>query len=142
MGLQVFGGWLWCLSCGRFGGIVLYFLRSNFRFSQNSSTMDSRSVLRRSASETELIVKLRQAAALALSGRYLMAPPQLPNTTSPSALDSHSPLSRWRLIESYESVRECKAERDRMMDYGRDEWQRAIGGSALCIASDDPRLAK
>jgi hypothetical protein len=87
-------------------------------------------------------MKLRHGPAIALVGWYLMAPPPFSKAASPADLDASAPLSHWRLVESYDTARECNAEKDHMMDAGETPWLREVGQSGLCIASDDPRLAK
>jgi len=84
-------------------------------------------------------MKPRHAAALALVGWYLMAPPRFPKDKSPYALDASAPLSRWHSINSFDSAVECKAEKTRLTD-SHNETLGAIGMASNCIASDDPRL--
>ena len=81
----------------------------------------------------------RRAAALVFVGWYLMAPPHFRNDKSPFALDRSAPLSRWALINSFDTAAACKAEVRRLMD-SPIETVAAIGDDAQCIASDDPRL--
>jgi len=81
----------------------------------------------------------RHAAALALVGWYLMVPPLFPHSKSPFARDDSLPLSRWKLINSFDTAAECKTEEHRLMD-SPVKTASAIGAAAQCIATDDPRL--
>ena len=94
-----------------------------------------------SQSFTELSKALANSrtAALALVGWYLIAPPRFPHAKSPLALDDSAPLSRWKLIDSFDTAAACKAEAHRLMD-SPEKTVGAIGDAARCIASDDPRL--
>ena len=81
----------------------------------------------------------RHAAALALVGWYLMAPPPFPHAKSPFALDDTRPLAQWKLINSFDTAAACKARSTSIRDSPVDAVA-AIGNAAQCIASDDPRL--
>jgi hypothetical protein len=72
-------------------------------------------------------MKLSHAAALALVVWYPMRPP-LPHL-NPNAIhtDSAAPLSRWTIVATFPTQKECDAHR------GPNPWER-------CVASDDPRL--
>jgi hypothetical protein len=86
-------------------------------------------------------MKPRHAAALAIVGWYLMAPPPQ---------DLHAPISKWVMKGSYDTADACFA--DRALIGGNADLraiQRRKAGltapddpdsAALCIASDDPRL--
>ena len=89
-------------------------------------------------------MKLRLATALALAGWYLMIPPgEVPNVDAP--------LSQWLQVGSYDTARECKAERDawtaKVSSLDKHakpnaQWSaiKTRSFNQLCIASDDPRL--
>jgi hypothetical protein len=66
----------------------------------------------------------RHAAALALVGWYLMVPP----VTSDGRTQKDAPLSRWYIASNFETKEEC------------EQVRQASSGSAICVASDDPRL--
>ena len=114
---------------------------------------------------------LRHAAALALVGWYLMVPPFRSGWFSSSAteLDTKAPLSRWRVIGSFDEVASCYymrkeyrrvlhdppgAELGSLNTIGDPDTSAAILksekndvvrkrlDSAKCFAADDPRLAK
>jgi hypothetical protein len=51
-------------------------------------------------------MKLRHAAALALVGWYLMMPPTSPPNSF--TINEAAPLSKWYLIESFDSAESCK----------------------------------
>jgi hypothetical protein len=109
-------------------------------------------------------MKPRLAAALAaLVGWYLMLPP-LPNPylwdlvtgRCPHSIccpDGDQPLAQWEVLESFDTAKQCKDERDTK----RTKVMKHLGSSgrcggttpglhrwkyAQCIASDDPRLMK
>ena len=90
-------------------------------------------------------------AALALAVWYLMGPPQ---QGGPADFDIHAPLSKWKVIDSYDNIGACEqgrvhqgywyyrasvdragtkeAEKDAVMLLWLNDGQ--------CVASDDPRL--
>jgi len=76
-------------------------------------------------------MKVRHAAALALIGWYLMAPPSSLPTISSQGLeikeDATAPLSKWKSVGTFLTQKECDAHRV---------------GAFRCVASDDPRLKK
>ena len=83
----------------------------------------------------------RHAAALALLGWYLTTPP-----IHKAKVVLSVPLSKWDIRSSYDSAEKCMADQTQMRKYldskcptkaarGAESW-------ALCIASDDSRLAK
>ena len=95
------------------------------------------------------IVKLRHAAALALVGWYLMAPPFTRDGVNSKAL-----LFEWKQVASFDTTSECaehaagmekfvagRAEQNKDPRY-RDTLRYAAQAfsQSLCIASDDPRL--
>ena len=92
-------------------------------------------------------MKLRHAAALALVGWYLMFPPW---NKAGDALVLDAPLSQWRTISSFDTAKECSA--DRAEHYGKALYPPpdshppplavAMLAASHCIASDDPRLVK
>lgn len=91
-------------------------------------------------------MKCEYAAALALVGWYLIAPPLINN--DPERLVTNAPIGAWQVIRSYESVAAC--EKDRTADFmfflnpKRKEPQqtRTRIQMEFCIATNDPRLAK
>jgi len=83
-------------------------------------------------------MKLRHAAALALAGWYLMIPPKR------WLAGADIPLSKWIILNSFDSADECEASAVSLMDKekkknkpnpGMETWR-----AATCIATDDPRL--
>jgi hypothetical protein len=97
-------------------------------------------------------VKSRHAAVLALVGWYLMTPLGDSNT---GKMYYEAPLKYWRLDGSFDTAKECKQAqlRDRewfqqnppkgTLDKDRPDTLGYRGSiAAVCIASDDPRLAK
>ena len=116
-------------------------------------------------------MRIRHAAALALMGWYLISPPLTKDPINPvtgtgwPATDA--PLSKWTILDSYDSAADCGIERDkdRMQDVqglqkidNEGHWslsrsghrdpnyavavaQMLAGTEAECIATDDPRLA-
>jgi hypothetical protein len=91
-------------------------------------------------------MKLRHAAALALVGWYLMAPPVTPCPDDCGAdhqhVDTAAPLSKWKMIESFDTAEGChrwqhQAELKLTADT-YTAWTRAHRSE--CIATDDPRL--
>ena len=107
-------------------------------------------------------MNLRHAAAIALSGWYLLVPPGAcrPEWVSQGKhTPCAAPLSEWIVTLSFSSRDKCDAERmadisyanqemanandsgDKMVvDSSRKIYWRAL--TELCISSDDPRLAK
>ena len=100
------------------------------------------------------------AAALALVGWYLMLPPlRPPQSVRWSDGKAHfdqlppAPLSQWTIVDSFDSARECRKGRDKLLNdrvlFGsspkitvNDEIRIEQVYNARCIASDDPRLKK
>jgi hypothetical protein len=86
-------------------------------------------------------MKLRNAAALALVGWYLMMPPLGPD----GRIQKYAPLSQWEISSSYDSADDCEKVRLVASGWmpGANEKKTAHtprGDAAICVASDDPRL--
>ena len=99
-------------------------------------------------------MRLRHAAALALVGWYLMAPPR-----NGAEVIVYASMNQWENWSSYDSARECRTELDvwrsfplspgqnsertaRSADPGLDKIyaEERQMYNVVCIASDDPRL--
>jgi hypothetical protein len=93
------------------------------------------------------------AAALALFGWYLMAPPTYPGPNGSFVTKTTLPLRLWQNIGNYDQSFDCEDERRALRDLKRTESpstfakeplkvQLSIIGSwsAVCVASDDSRL--
>ena len=97
-------------------------------------------------------MRLRLGAALVQVVRYLIAPP---HQGGPVDFNIHAPLSKWKVIDSYDDIGAC--EQGRMAHLG--EWyyrastdragtKAAENDTAMliwlndgqCVAADDPRL--
>jgi len=116
-------------------------------------------------------MKPRHAAALALVGWYLMAPPSVAETSWVCAggltdwimgawigdtkhrddcaklegiADPHAPLSKWFRLGAFDTIVQCEAERNENHARGRENSTSPLDPAMQqeCIASDDPRLAK
>ncbi len=95
-------------------------------------------------------VKLRHAAALALTGWYLMVPPMpYDHQTHEMDVDLSTPVSEWTLLGSFDTANDCKKRVDELIQQGGEAVDRHAKGaeqrlndltSAACIATDDPRL--
>jgi hypothetical protein len=98
-------------------------------------------------------MKLRQAAALALVGWCLMAPPTYPGPNGSFVTKTAVPLRLWQNIGSYDHVAGCEDERRAFLDlkktesastFAKEDFQVKLSivssWSAVCIADDDPRL--
>jgi hypothetical protein len=90
-------------------------------------------------------MKHTHAAALALVGWYLIAPPLINN--DPARLVSDAPISSWEIISAFDTAAECEQERTSLYDsYPRyhDATLRKAAETRdhmlACIATDDPRL--
>ncbi len=101
---------------------------------------------------------LRHAAALALVGWYLMVPPDGPTPSSPLYWHSYSPLSRWQIVEPFDTAAACKDAANKLTEDAVHIWNSSLGKkldkdsekdlifkwgrelSASCFATDDPRL--
>jgi hypothetical protein len=89
------------------------------------------------------VESFRHAAALALVGWYLMAPAAYPAKNGMWRWDAAAPLSRWKLVKSFDSAVQCEAElleRQRGAKMENKASVRNFVESFQCIASDDPRL--
>ncbi|MGC2492544.1 hypothetical protein [Candidatus Binatus sp.] len=98
-------------------------------------------------------MNLRHAAALALIGWYLIAPP-----ISPGKVRDDLPLSQWKRIgtESFRTKSGCEAKLAELYNPTIDQTMRSdpkVGAEGYeifhrymndvqCISTDDPRLAK
>jgi len=88
-------------------------------------------------------MKLRHAAALAITGWYLLLPPS--DTNAPGG-DVSAPLPNWTRsgYHEYESREDCEydldKERDRLRHLGRTLSEQATDAAAQCVSADDPRL--
>jgi hypothetical protein len=101
-------------------------------------------------------VKPRHTAALALLGWYLMMP--TPNGDNSLRYEPQLPLSKWRIVQSFDSAYACDAslaDHQKLTAKDKDlKNLRNLGdassagrlaflyGLAECIETDDPRLAK
>lgn len=100
-------------------------------------------------------MKLHHAAALALIGWFLMAPPASPGPNGSFVTKTNLPLALWNNIGSYDQDGDCEEERRAFLDLKRTEppsspgfAQESLGTklsivsswSAVCVSSDDPRL--
>lgn len=103
-------------------------------------------------------VKPRHAAALALVGWYLMAPPSVPS--DPNTPDLSAPLGKWEVRETLTTQAQCEKYKAALefvvhdpsfQEYGAAiarkqsrpwdiERARAFTDFQKCVASDDPRL--
>jgi hypothetical protein len=75
-------------------------------------------------------MKPRHAAALALVGWYLMAPPIL------QEMGFQRPLSQWQLYDRFETLAECRQLKD-------DQWNKFVDAhdsDGRGMITDDPRL--
>lgn len=94
-------------------------------------------------------MKLREAAALALVGWYLMVPHQ----KADGSLVNQSHLSEWKIRDRYNSLAGCEAAREELNKDGEEFMrevekhtdlsvvsQAAVLLAAQCVASNDPRL--
>jgi hypothetical protein len=101
-------------------------------------------------------MRLRDAAALALVGWYLLLPPDLPSNPQ-FDWRSKAPLNHWSIYHSYDTATACEAGEQSESNYILAEEQSFAKSSdaalakaahqdlvemkaAVCIASDDPRL--
>jgi hypothetical protein len=90
-------------------------------------------------------VNARHAAALALVGWYLLLPPIGDGTPEVTA-----PLSRWEILFSYETERDCQISLSRIVGQTLVDLQKPMArdkknfvlrlSSGTCVASNDPRL--
>ncbi len=87
-------------------------------------------------------MKIRHTAALALVGWYLMVPPP---GSPPGETEG---LRRWQILSSFDSAKECEAERASVKKRAADSATKSESAEpglqsvlfAVCIATDDPGL--
>jgi hypothetical protein len=87
-------------------------------------------------------MKLRHSAAVALMGWYLMVPPP------GSPPNGGERIRHWQILASFDSARECEAQRASVKKSAADSAAKSEAGVpglqaglfALCIATDDPGL--
>jgi hypothetical protein len=100
----------------------------------------------------------RHAAALALVGWYLMAPPVRQPKREPAYVDEHAAYRDWKTLHDFRTADECEAGRARAKSDAENGKLTAFDGGyagvldvdpapwlaqqieAECIATDDPRL--
>jgi hypothetical protein len=88
----------------------------------------------------------RHAATLALVGWYLMMPPAPDRPGGP--VDTSIPLSKWKITDSYDAAYDCNVQRLIVQGYmanpntGKKIKSTPRGDATVCVATDDPRLAK
>ena len=93
-------------------------------------------------------MKLRHAAALALTGWYLMIPPAIEEHSNHRLYTKAAPLSQWQMLKSFDTAKECegavealakplRAAIDQQQHLSLDDMRPLY---ARCFASDDPRL--
>jgi hypothetical protein len=85
-------------------------------------------------------MKSRHAAALALVGWYLMAPPLYKGE-----VEEKAPLKKWTVLQSFGTVAECSQWLSVMLDKADlDPATRTVVQhrllAASCVSTDDPRL--
>lgn len=84
-------------------------------------------------------MKLQHAAALALTGWYLMTPP----TQAKGRFDTSAPLSKWRIEAGFETGEECKKTlvllSSRALKEGKPEDIEAVN-NAQCVSMNDARV--
>jgi len=98
-------------------------------------------------------MKSRHAAALALAGWYLMAPPTYRGPDGSFVTKTATPLRLWQNIGSYDHAAECEDERRAFLHLKRTESATTFAQessevklsivsswSAVCVATDDSRL--
>jgi hypothetical protein len=83
-------------------------------------------------------MKSSHAAALALVGWYLLAPPSLRGQDGKLRLDRNASLSTWEIIRFEGTQQRCERVRTVPMQLGPEAQERK--DASICIASDDPRL--
>jgi hypothetical protein len=101
-------------------------------------------------------------AALALIGWYLISPPSTYDSRTQSfALLPNAPISKWKVIDSYDSAGDCNSVRDEIQKAAHDpaalaqvnketakrgeppldsKFALESAHEAFCISTDDPRL--
>jgi hypothetical protein len=90
-------------------------------------------------------MKPRHAAALALMGWYLMAPP-LKEVNPNVVFDWNAPISKWIPVDSFDSAADCQKEIEAMNKRG-DAWAKRHNteprrSHASCADENDPRLMR
>jgi uncharacterized membrane protein YccC len=101
-------------------------------------------------------MKLGHTAALALTGWYLIAPPDMPSETKPLP-----PLSQWEVRQTFDTAAQCERELIKQLDAAKaarkaeaaeSERENPNGETRSwhltfytteyqkCVATDDPRL--
>jgi len=85
-------------------------------------------------------MKFRHAAALALAGWYLLAPP-----LHKGEVDEKAPLKEWTVLHSFGTVTECSQWLSVLLHKANlDPGTRTVVKhrllAASCMSSDDPRL--
>jgi hypothetical protein len=88
------------------------------------------------------VMKLRHAAALALVGWYLLAPPLYKGE-----VDEKAPLKEWTVLQSFGTVTECSQWLSVLLHKANlDPATRTVVKhrllAASCMSSDDPRLKR
>jgi hypothetical protein len=95
-------------------------------------------------------MNFRHAAALALTGWYFLVPPirvlgprNDPNT--PIEFDAKAPLSEWKIIQGFDSIKDCYDYPEHLEKLLPDPKHGAQIShlwfeKGECIATDDPRL--
>ncbi len=107
-------------------------------------------------------MKPRHAAALALAGWYLIAPP----LDSGGNVLGKTPLPQWQIIASYDSAYACQESKSNEMQTSRADIDQLLknapanvtdsdlhkflhadstsnrASTSICISTDDPRLSK
>ena len=91
-------------------------------------------------------MNLRHAAALALVGWYLMAPP----ATCPllDGVMCKEPLSQWSIVEGFDAAQSCNNSLTSLQNFwGRLDLSNPAAHQSLkrvvhyqCVSTDDPRL--
>jgi hypothetical protein len=99
-------------------------------------------------------MKFRGAAALALVGWYLIAPPP---RSSDGVIDPKAPLSYWQIVGRFDTLDECRTYPDRLPEIMRgfyadhpeisesdkrndDAATKSSLAKSQCLTTDDPRL--
>jgi hypothetical protein len=78
---------------------------------------------------------VRHAAALLISGWYLMLPP-----TNGKNVTQGAPLEKWTNAGVYDSMEDCQNVIGRLQSGLRGRESETRPDAAQCVASDDPRL--
>jgi len=87
-------------------------------------------------------MNFRHAAAGALIGWYLIAPPAINGDIS--QLATGAPIRAWQVIHQFNSAKECENNLTALRNFSARDSTFPSGNMRLqmsfCIASDDPRL--